>query len=69
VKLAEVIRAFAEIDSSHDGNFHHHFEGIMSVDNRTRLHLILRKDDVGDSFHSASFPLPEGNTKPADVVD
>ena len=60
LQLAEAIRAFAEIDSSGDGDFHHHLEGLLSVDGRTRLHLILRKDDVGDSSHGESFPkVPE----------
>jgi hypothetical protein len=59
IRLAEAIRAFAETDSSHDGDFHEHIEGLMSVDGRTRLHIILRKDDVGDTIHSASFP-PSG---------
>jgi hypothetical protein len=56
LKLAELIRTFAETDSSSDGDFHRHFEGLRSADGRTRLHLILRKDDVGDSIHTEAFP-------------
>jgi hypothetical protein len=56
LQLADAIRAFAGVDSSNDGDFHRHIEGLMSVDGRTRLHIILRKDDIGDSTHSESFP-------------
>lgn len=56
LKLAEFIRKFAEQDTSNDSEYHEHFEGMMSVDGKTRLHIILRKDDVGDGSYSTSFP-------------
>jgi hypothetical protein len=56
LKLADAIRAFAETKSSEDADFHQHFEGLWSVDRRTRLHVTLRKDDLGNSIHSESFP-------------
>ena len=49
LKLAEFFRAFAEQDTTDDGDFHDHFEGILSHDGNVRLHVILRKDDVGDA--------------------
>ncbi|RBP41355.1 hypothetical protein DES53_107186 [Roseimicrobium gellanilyticum] len=56
LKLAEFIKKFAEQDTSNDSEYHEHFNGMMSVDGRTRLHIILRKDDVGDGSYSTSFP-------------
>lgn len=52
LKLAEMFRAFAEQDTQQDGDFHEHFEGITSHDGKVRLHVILRKDDVGDATWS-----------------
>jgi len=52
LRLADLIREFAEQDTSTDSDYHQHFEGIMSADEKTRLHIILRKDDVGDSLYS-----------------
>jgi hypothetical protein len=49
LKLAEFFRAFAEKDSTDDGDFHDHFDGILSYNSKVRLHVILRKDDVGDA--------------------
>lgn len=54
--LAEAIRQFAEQDTSHDGDHHEHIEGLMTVNGKVRLHLILRKDDVGDSIWKDWFP-------------
>ncbi len=48
-KLAEFFRAFAEQDTTSDGDYHDHFEGILSHNGKVRLHVILRKDDVGDA--------------------
>lgn len=53
LKLAEEIRKFALIDTERDSDFHIHNEGIMSGDGRTRMHLILRKDDIGDGVYSS----------------
>ncbi len=64
LRLAEFLRAFAEQDTSHDGDHHEHFEGIASTDGKVRLHLILRKDDVGDSSWRDHFPKP-ARPKPA----
>ena len=49
MQLARFLREFAEQDTSRDAEHHEHFEGVMSADGNVRLHLILRKDDVGDS--------------------
>lgn len=56
LQLAAFLKDFAERDTSDDGEYHDHFEGLMSVDGRVRLNVILRKDDVGDSAYSAYFP-------------
>lgn len=56
LQLADFIRSFAEQDTSNDGDYHEHFEGIMSANGKVRFHIILRKDDVGDSIHQDSFP-------------
>ena len=55
-KLAEAIRRFAEQDRSNDADYHEHFEEVMSANGKVRLHLILRKDDVGDSTWKDWFP-------------
>ena len=49
LKLAEFIRTFAEKDTSLDGDFHEHFEGILSNNGKVRLNIILRKDEAGDA--------------------
>ena len=49
LKLAEFFRAFAEQDTTSDGDYHDHFEGVLSHNGKVRLHVILRKDDVGDA--------------------
>jgi hypothetical protein len=46
LRLAEFFREFAERDRPVD---HEHFEGLLSTDGNVRLHVILRKDDIGDS--------------------
>jgi hypothetical protein len=43
-ELAKYLLAIAELDSSADPDFHEHHE-IISADGRTRLHVIIRKDD------------------------
>ena len=58
LRLAELFREFAERDTSSDGDYHEHFEGLMSADRSVRLHVILRKDDVGDSTWKDHFPKP-----------
>lgn len=56
LRLAEAIRQFAERDTSHDGDHREHFEGLMTANGKVRLHVILRKDDVGDSIWQDWFP-------------
>ncbi len=56
LQLAEFFREFAERDTSTDGDYHDHFEGISSNNGLVRLHVILRKDDVGDSSWKDQFP-------------
>jgi hypothetical protein len=58
LQLAEFFRRFAEQDTSRDGDYHEHFEGLMSTNGNVRLHVILRKDDVGDSSWSTAIPKP-----------
>ena len=58
LQLGEFFREFAERDTSGDGDYHEHFEGITSTSGDGRLHLILRKDDVGDSGWRENFPKP-----------
>jgi hypothetical protein len=56
LRLAEAVRRFAEQDTSCDGDHHEHFEGLFTADGKVRLHVILRKDDVGDSSWKTWFP-------------
>ena len=56
LKLSEFFRELAEKDTSLDGDYHEHYEEIMSIWGGVRLHVILRKDDVGDSIYSDYFP-------------
>ena len=56
LKLSDFFREFAERDTSRDGDYHAHFEGLASADGNVRLHIILRKDDVGDSIWGVYFP-------------
>jgi hypothetical protein len=56
LRLADAIRCFAERDTTHDGDHHEHFEGLLTANGKVRLHVILRKDDVGDSTWQAWFP-------------
>lgn len=58
LQLAEFLRKFAERDTSTDGDYHEHFEGLMSTDGNVQIHMILRKDDVGDSIWGDFFPKP-----------
>lgn len=56
LQLAEFLRRFAEKDTSHDGDYHEHFEDLRSADGNVRLHVIFRKDDVGDCSWGIWFP-------------
>ena len=56
LRLAEAIRRFAEQDTSDDGDHHEHFDGLTTANGKVRLHVILRKDDVGDSTWKTLFP-------------
>jgi hypothetical protein len=56
LRLADAIRQFAERDTSHDGDYHEHFEGLLNSDGKVRLHIILRKDDVGDGIYKMYYP-------------
>jgi hypothetical protein len=58
LRLADALREFAEENTADDGEYHQHYEGVLSVDGKVRLHLILRKDDVGDSIYKDFFPRP-----------
>ena len=59
LQLAEFLRSFAEKDTSGDGNYHEHFEGLLSANSNVRLQVIFRKDDVGDSIFQDWFPEEE----------
>ena len=56
LQLADSIRQFAEQDTSTDGDYHEHFEGLFTANGKVRLNVILRKDDVGDSTWKNWFP-------------
>ena len=57
LKLAEALRALAERDVSQYGIDHEHFDGLMSMDGRVRVHLILRVgDDVAGNGFEDLFP-------------
>ena len=56
LRLARFFRRLAERDTSADSEYHEHFMGLLSADGTVRLHVILRKDDVGDSIWQAFFP-------------
>jgi hypothetical protein len=61
LKLAEMLRAFAETDVSQYGIEHEHFEGLTSADGRVRVHLILRVgDDVAGTGFDEFFPPADG---------
>ena len=42
-ELGKYLLALAELDASADEGFHEHLDDLVSLDERTRLHLILRK--------------------------
>lgn len=42
-ELARYFLALAELDTSSDPDFHEHLEPLISVDGRTRVHVICRK--------------------------
>lgn len=54
--LAEAIREFAMRDTTNDGDYHEHIEGFETVNRKVGFHLIVRKDDVGNSIYKDSFP-------------
>jgi len=56
LQLADFLRQFAKRNTSRDGDYHEHFEGMMSANGKVRLHIILRKDDVGDCTWKVWFP-------------
>ena len=56
LRLADAIREFAEQDTSNDGDYHEHFQGLLTLNGKVRLHIILRKDDVGNSIWKECFP-------------
>src|ERR1043166_7724251 len=56
LRFADFLRRFAERDTSDDGDYHEHFEDLRSADCKVRLHMILRKDDVGDGTWRIWFP-------------
>ncbi len=45
-ELGRYFLALAEYDVGGDPAFHEHHGPVMSADGRTRLHIILRKDDA-----------------------
>ena len=55
LRLADAIRRFAEQDTSKDADYHEHFEDLIDAKGKVRLHIILRKDDVGDSSFSSFY--------------
>jgi hypothetical protein len=59
--LSDAIRRFAERDTSQDGDYHDHFE-LMSANGNVRIHLICRKDDVGESTWKDWFPKHENES-------
>lgn len=63
MRLAQFFRRLAERDTSKDEEYHEHFAGLMSADGAVRLHLILRKDDVGNSGWRVFFPEPRMKKK------
>jgi hypothetical protein len=56
LRLADAIRKFAERDTLTDGDYHEHFEDLFAAEGKVRLHIILRKDDVGDSTWRHYYP-------------
>ena len=56
LRFAEFLQKFAERETSSDGEYHEHFEGLTSTDGSVRIHVILRKDDVGNSTYGEFFP-------------
>src|SRR5690242_11080105 len=63
LKLADMLRAFADTDVSQYGIGHEHFQGLMAVDGKVRIHLILRiGDDVAGTGFEDLFPPAGGGT-------
>jgi hypothetical protein len=44
-ELGKYFLWLAEYDVGGDPSFHQHYSGLISADGRTRLHVIVRKDD------------------------
>lgn len=44
-ELGKYLLALAELDAREDESFHQHHDDLMSADDRTHLHIILRKKD------------------------
>jgi hypothetical protein len=42
-ELGRYLLALAELDASADPGFHEHHDGLISLDGRTRMHIICRK--------------------------
>ena len=42
-ELGKYLLALAELDASADEDFHEHYDDLISLDGRTRLHIIVRK--------------------------
>ena len=48
-ELGRFFLGLAALDTNLDPEFHHHFENIVSVDDRTKLHIIVRRVQGGPS--------------------
>jgi hypothetical protein len=47
LQLAATIRDFAEQNTLGDPDYHKHFDDLFSVNRKFRVHLIMRKHDLG----------------------
>lgn len=63
LRLADAIREFAEKNTSGDSDYHEHFEDLFDVKGKVRFHIILRKDDVGNSIWQDYFPKTKSQLK------
>ena len=48
-ELGRFFLGLAALDTTKDPEFHQHFDDVMSVDGRTRLHIIVRREQGGPS--------------------
>ena len=48
-ELGRFFLGLAALDTTKDPGFHQHFDDLVSVDGRTRLHLIVRREQGGPS--------------------